>query len=41
MLGQALVERKLFWWKCRRVVNQPTEEGAARICPRPAQPDVM
>ena len=41
VLGQPLVERQLLRRKGRRVVDQPTEEGAPRICQRLVQPAVM
>jgi hypothetical protein len=41
VLGEALVERQLLGRKGRRVVDQPAEEGAPRICQRLVQPAVM
>ena len=41
VLGQPLVERQLLGRKGRRVVDQPAEEGAPRICQRLGQPAVM
>ena len=41
VLGQPLVERQLLRRKGRRVVDQPAEEGAPRICQRLVQPAVM
>ena len=41
VLGQPFVERQLLGRKGRRVVDQPTEEGAPRICQRLGQPAVM
>jgi hypothetical protein len=41
MLGQPLVERQLLRRKGRRMVDQPAEEGAPRICQRLGQPAVM
>ena len=41
MLGEPFVERQLLGRKRRRVVDQPAEEGAPRICQRLGQPAVM
>jgi hypothetical protein len=41
MLGEPLVERQLLRGKGRRMVDQPAEEGAPRICQRFVQPAVM
>jgi hypothetical protein len=41
MLRQAFVERQLLGREGRRVVDQPSEQGAPRICQRLVQPAVM
>jgi hypothetical protein len=41
VLGQRFVERQLLGREGRRVVDQPAEEGAPRICQRLGQPAVM
>ena len=41
VLGEPFVERQLLGRKGRRVVDQPAEEGAPRICQRLGQPAVM
>jgi len=41
MLCQPLVERQLLGRKGRRMIDQPAEEGAPRICQRLGQPAVM
>jgi hypothetical protein len=41
VLGEALLERQVLGRKGRRVVDQPAEEGAPRICQRFVQPAVM
>jgi hypothetical protein len=41
MLDESLVQRQLRRREGRRVVDQPAEEGAPRICQRLVQPAVM
>jgi hypothetical protein len=41
MFRQSLVKRQLLGRESRRVVDQPAEEGAPRICQRLVQPAVM